>query len=379
MSAGAGSSPRGLLTRVLLKGLLLFAAANLVWAALVPLGAQSALGRISLYNRLFPGRQRFPFGENSEASYNLSLYNLDAMFASHEISAPKPADELRVVFIGDSSVWGTLLENDQTLAGQVNALGLACGGKRLRAYNLGYPTISLAKDWMILRRALAYNPDLIVWATTLEAFPFDRQLASPLAANNLAEFAHLAVALPPAEDESSAAPGFLRNTIIGQRRPLADLLRLQAYGVMWAATGIDQEIPASFTPAAVDLEADASYHGWLPEGGLPQDKLAFDVLAAGMQLAAGAGVPVLLVNEPMLISAGQNSAVRYNFFYPRWAYDSWRSELNARAQANGWPLLDLWDLLPASEYTNSAIHLTPRGEAALAARIAPVLAQMCAP
>jgi len=378
MSDDSGSR-RGFLTRVLVKGLLLFAAANLVWAALVPLGAQSALGRISLYNRLFPGRERFPFGENSEASYNLSLYNLDAMFAAHQISQPKPAGELRVVFIGDSSVWGTLLENDQTLAGQVNALGLTCGGQRLRAYNLGYPTISLAKDWMILRRALAYEPDLIVWATTLEAFPLDKQLASPLAANNLAEFASLDVSLPPAPADTAAAPGLLRNTIIGQRRPLADLLRLQAYGVMWAATGIDQEIPDSFTPAAVDLDADASFHGWLPEGGLPQDGLAFDVLAAGMQLAAGAGVPVLLVNEPMLISTGANSDVRYNFFYPRWAYDAWRAELTARAEENGWRLLDLWDLLPAAEYTNSAIHLTPQGEAALAARIAPALTQICVP
>jgi hypothetical protein len=87
-------------------------------------------------------------------------------------------------------------------------------------------------------------------------------------------------------------------------------------------------------------------------------------------MANQAGVPVLLVNEPMLISTGQNSEIRYNFFYPRWAYDAWRADLTARARSNGWPLLDAWDLLPPSEFTNSAIHLTPAGEASFAQAVA---------
>jgi len=355
---------RGFVVRVLVKALLLFAAANLVFALLVPAGANAALGRVSLYNSVFPGRARFPFGENPEESYNLSLYNLDAMFASHQIERAKAADELRVAVIGDSSVWGTLLEPEQTLAGQINAQGLQCGGRRVVAYNLGYPTISLVKDVMILRRVLDYAPDLIVWPTTLEAFPRQRQLDSPLAANNAAEIADW-YAVP------AAGAGVLDNSIAGQRRALADLVRLQAYGVMWAATGIDQAMPERYTPAAVDLEADEGYHGALPEpveGSQPafMEGLAFDVLAQGIEMAGSAGVPVLLVNEPMLISQGENSDVRYNFFYPRWAYDAWRAELAARSAREGWNLLDAWDLLPPAEFTNSAIHLTPAGESALA-------------
>lgn len=354
---------RGFVARVLVKALLLFAAANLIFAALVPAGASAALGRVSLYNRIFPGRERFPFGENPEESYNLSLYNLDAMFASHEIERKKAADELRVVIIGDSSVWGTLLEPGQTLAGQINARALQCDGQRVVAYNLGYPTISLVKDVMILRRVLAYAPDLIVWPTTLEAFPRQRQLDSPLAANNAAEIAGWYAV------DAAAGGGLARladNSIAGQRRALADLVRLQAYGVMWAATGIDQAIPARYTPAAVDLEADESYHGWRPDTGLPAEGLVFDVLAQGIETAGAAGAPVLVVNEPMLISQGANSDVRYNFFYPRWAYDAWRAELAARSAREGWNLLDAWDLLPPDEFTNSAIHLTPAGESALA-------------
>lgn len=371
------ASDRGFVVRVLVKALLLFAAANVVFAALVPAGASAALGRFSLYNSVFPGRARFPFGENPEESYNLSLYNLDAMFASHEIGREKARGEMRVVLIGDSSVWGTLLDPEQTLAGQINALELACGEKRVTAYNLGYPTISLVKDVMILRRVLrpaqhgglAYQPDLIVWPTTLEAFPPEKQLASPLAANNAAEIA----AWYPVEP---SAAGLLENSIVGQRRALADLARLQAYGVMWAATGIDQAIPARYQPAAVDLDADASYYDWSPDASLV-DQLAFDVLAQGIQVAQAAGVPVLLVNEPMLISQGANSDIRYNFFYPRWAYDAWRAELTARAAREGWPLLDTWDLLPPQEFTNSAIHLTPAGEKALAERVGAEIVKMC--
>jgi len=73
---------------VLWKAALLFAVLNLLFAAWGD--GQAALGRLSLYNRLIPGRERFPFGENPQRAYNLSLYNLEAMFAAHQVSAPAP-------------------------------------------------------------------------------------------------------------------------------------------------------------------------------------------------------------------------------------------------------------------------------------------------
>jgi hypothetical protein len=89
---------------------------------------------------------------------------------------------------------------------------------------------------------------------------------------------------------------------------------------------------------------------------------------------------VLVVNEPMLISSGLNSGLRYNFFYPRWAYDQYRDLMTAHAGQGGWNYLDLWDLVPAGEFTNSAIHLTPAGEAMLARRVRQaILQQPCSP
>ena len=59
----------------------------------------------------------------------------------------------------------------------------ACG-KTVHAYNLGYPTLSLLKELMLLDHALQYQPDMVIWLTTLESFPKERQLTSPLVANN---------------------------------------------------------------------------------------------------------------------------------------------------------------------------------------------------
>jgi lysophospholipase L1-like esterase len=95
------------------------------------------------------------------------------------------------------------------------------------------------------------------------------------------------------------------------------------------------------------------------------------VLRAGHQIAGD--IPLLIVNEPILISNGQNSDIRYNFFYPRWAYDQYRVIMAEQARQQGWRYLDLWDLVPMTEFTNSAVHLTPAGSQLLAERIAQTL------
>lgn len=345
--------------RVLIKGLLLFILANLLFAIWNP----QELGKFSAYNILFPGRLRFPFGENPSQAYNLSLFSVDAMFASHVIDGgQKSDDELRVIVIGDSSIWGTLLYPEETLTGQLNAFGLSTADeKRICFYNLGYPTISLLKDLMVLDQAMQYEPDLIIWPLTLEAFPVDKQLTSPIVAYNHTRMQELinkyGLSYDP-HDPNFAKASLWDQTIIGQRRNLADLLRLQFYGVLWAATGVDQYYPDQYTPAAIDLDADKSFHDWQPPK-IEEDWLTFEVIEAGLEAAGD--VPVLIINEPMLISGGENSDLRYNFFYPRWAYDQYRVIMLDRSQLVGWDYLDLWDIVPADQFTNSAIHLTPHG------------------
>ena len=364
------NSPSINIFRILIKAGILFALFNF---AFILIDSES-LGKISLYNSVFPGRERFPFGETRE-SYNISLYNLDAMFASHVVAGTeKQRDEFRVILIGDSSVWGTLLTPEQTLAGQIDSRFQACG-RMVRVYNLGYPTISLTKDLMILDQAMQYQPDLIFVFTTLEAFPIDKQFESPLVANNAEHIQELIANYQlraDANDKALIQPSKQDQTFVSQRRALADLLRLQIYGANWASTGIDQIYPENYERAQTDLDDDVEYHGITLASDL-RDALAMDVLDALMSM----NVPTILVNEPMLISDGLNSDIRYNFFYPRWAYDEYRNIVQVYADDNDKQYLDLWDLVPADEFTNSAIHLTPDGESLLATAVAEKIQNIC--
>ena len=358
--------------RVIFKAGILFILFNFAFVFV----KSESLGKLSLYNRIFPGRERFPFGE-TRASYNISLYNLEAMFASHIIAGvDKAPDEYRVILIGDSSVWGTLLTPEQTLAGQLNANPISACGKNVRVYNLGYPTISLTKDLMLFDQAMQYQPDLVILLTTLEAFPVDKQFVSPLVANNADRIRELISRYNLSAYENDSAliqPSTLEQTFVSRRRSLADLLRLQVDGALWASTGVDQVYPEDYEHAQVDLDADVEYHDMTEPSAL-RDALAMDVFDAMMSVAPA---PMLLINEPMLISDGANSDIRYNFFYPRWAFDEYRKIIQEYADQHDSHYIDLWDLVPASEFTNSAIHLTPYGESLLADKVAENIKNTC--
>ena len=363
------------LRNVLLKGLLLFLILNFV-LAFIPQG--NAVGKLSLYNILWPGRVRLPFGENPQEAYNLSLYDLEAMFASHEINAgAKPADEFRIILIGDSATWGTLLEPGDTLSGLIDQAGLIDeNGKTVRAYNLAYPSMSITKDLMILEKALQYEPDLIVWPVTLQSFPRAIQIETPLVANNPERIRALIVNLGltlSLDDPQFVDSTFMNRTLIGRRRAIFDALQLQFYGLKWAATGIDQTYPEDYTPAQRDFEAgDDTFQGW-QEADFTTDQLALEVLDAGAALAGN--VPVLVVNEPILVSEGENSNIRYNFFYPRWAYDLYRLAMNQAAENADWTYVDLWNVVPQKEFTNSAVHLTPVGSRVFFDALQPALVE----
>ena len=350
----------GTIGRVVLKAAVLFVIVNLIFAAIKPL---ESLGQISLYNWLLDGRERLPYGEDPTESYNLSLNNIPAMMASHTISRPKADDEYRIVIIGDSGTWGWLLENENTLAGQINDQGLVTeDGKRIQAYNLGYPIMALSKDLLILDAALEHEPDLILWPVTLESFPRDKQLTPPLVAENPERIRSLInqdlLEVDPNAPEF-ADRSFFEETIMGRRREIADLLRLQLYGFSWHATGIDQSIPEEITPRATDLEADVSWSSFKTETELHPTDLSLDILDAG--LARAGDVPILIINEPIFTSDGENSEIRYNAWYPQWAYDQYRELLSEYTTDEGVAYVDLWDSIAPGEFTDSPVHLSQDG------------------
>ena len=245
----------------------------------------------------------------------------------------------------------------------------------MRFYNLGYPDFSVTKDLLLLQRGLDLKPDLVLWLVTLNSLPTDRQIEHLLVRSNPGETRDLigrfGLGLNPADPQFDA-PGLLDRSIIGERRNLADLVRLQMLGVPWAATGIDQDYPDRFDPITLDLEASDAIRGLTPPV-LRDDEVRLDVLTAGLRLARERGVPLAFVNEPIAISAGKNSDARYNAFYPRWAYDQYRARLAQAVSGAGAGYLDLWDIAPVAEFTNSPVHLNPAGSSRLAKRIAEAL------
>jgi lysophospholipase L1-like esterase len=357
---------------VIIKGLFLFGLANILFAILQPL---PFFGNISAYNLLFPGRKRLPYSDNPDNSYNLTLLQLNAMFASHEIHAgSKNPDEFRIIVLGDSATWGFLLKPDETLSGQLNFLNIIMpDGRKAHAYNLGYPGLSVTKDLLVLSNAMQFQPDMIIWMVTLESFPNNKQLSSPLIQHNpnqlkkiITQF-NLDINL---NDASFVNPSFWQNTIIGQRKVLANMIRLQFYGVMWAATGIDQYIPPEYTPAMEDLQPDLDFEKLKPPH-LNTSQMAFPVIVAGLEMSNT--IPLLVVNEPIFVSRGENSDIRYNFYYPRWAYDDYRQLLDDFCQEYNIPFLDLWNSIDPEQFTNTAIHMNPDGTAQTARKLVPFI------
>ena len=345
----------GFVLRVLVKATVLFILLNVIFAILQPM---ETLGAMSLSSQ----RQRLPYGEDDRA-YNLSMNNIPAMFASHEITKPKADSEFRVLLIGDSGNWGILLKPEETLAGYINASDYTLDdGRSIHAYNLGHPIMSLTKDLMVLDYAMQYDPDMVIWLTTLESFALDEQLTPPIVQNNAQRIQTLIKTYSltlDADDEGLVEPDFLDLTIVGQRRELADLLRLQAFSTMWTITGIDQFYPDEYNLRSEDFDDDLSWHTFEEPADLTTDDLAFDVIRAGVERVGE--VPILLINEPMFVSDGENSDLRYNFWYPQWAYDQYRALYSDLAEENNWSYLDIWDIIDGTEFTDSPVHLTPAG------------------
>lgn len=358
---------------VLFKALGLFVLLNLAYALVKP-----PLADISVYNALFPGKERMPFGTGSDP-LTVSVDNVEVMFASHAISARKQPDEIRVALIGDSSIWGEGLSVPETLAAQWNQMNVQCGGKTIRFYNLGYPHPSILKDLIFFDETKDRQPDLIVWFVTLNTLMKQYRSNSFLTENRtrlLRILDQYDIPFAPSKSLSEMQVGFYQQTIVGQRSFLARWIKLQALGPIWAATGEDRySIADHKSVVSPNVTRDTVYRG-LKSGADLSKYVLLDALSAGYDIAGD--TPVLLVNEPIFVATGKHSDIRYNDFYPRWAYDQYRTLVTQKVEDNSWHYLDLWNAIPPSYFTNTALHLSEDGERMLAEKIDPdVLTMLC--
>lgn len=369
--------------RVLLKAALIFIVLNLLFAWLNP-----PIGKLTAYNWLWKGRVRFPYSESpnyyAQDYNNPVIQDFDAMFGAHIISATdKPADEFRVLLLGDSATWGGHVTPDQMLAAQFNSLNLTtCDGRKIKAYDLGYPWPSLLRDMLILDYANRYQPDMVIWLVTLHSFekkPADRDFLIPHAERMEQVVAEHNLKLPKVYSTETGYT-FWDKTIIGQRERLKNLLLNQTYGMMWSATGIDNANGLKEHELfPQDVEADVSYFDYKSPAEAPAlvRSLMFDVVRVGHEIAGD--TPLILVNEPIFIVSGKNSDLRYNHVYPRWAYDAYRQSLSEWMNAHDYPFYDYWNVLPADRFSNDMAHRDPIGEARFADILKPVLQEFSCP
>lgn len=367
--------------RIALKALLLFLIFNAAYYAAQPL---RLLNRLTVYNWLVPGRERLAFSEFPGESYSLSVTSVDQLVASHAIARPKAADEYRVAMLGDSGVWGYLLGPDETQAACLNKMGLVVpsgphAGKRVRVYNLGHPTLTVMKDLLILRRALGYEPDMVLWPVTLASLYPQDQLDFPVVRAQYDEVIALAQAynlnLPQLSAGLFPAPTWFDRTFLGQRRQIADWLRYQMFGLGWAGTRIDHAIPRFVPPNDTFLLPNEDLLTPNPmlvrltqeRRFMPAD-LSLDVMKLGVDAAEARNASVLIVNEPMWRS--DSNPQRYNRYYPRWAYDSYREAMREYTAREGWQYVDLWDAMPPHTFTDTDFHLTASATCEYAAKLA---------
>jgi hypothetical protein len=332
----------------------------------VPLGGANAFDLLQLK------RERFPISTLPSVDAALDVGNLDAMFASHIVSRPKTANEFRVLVLGDSAAWGLRLASSETLPSQLDRMDLACGSKSVRFYNLSFPRPSASKDLLILDKAAAFQPDLIVWFVTWYTLMPKARDDHWLITQNPAEFEKLARRFDflPKDYRTPTMP----ELVVTQNSSLFRVARFQLYTFIQLATGRDQIIgqPADLP---TQLSPDTSFEGLKPPV-LRQKQVSLDQVADFYKLAGA--VPVVLVNEPMLIVRGvPNSDVRYNNYYPRWVYDQYRKYVQDAATENDWNYLDLWDAMPAQYFEDTPLHLTSTGQRLFAQSLIPAILKQC--
>jgi hypothetical protein len=353
--------------RLLLKTVLLVLAFEIPFAsAPIPFGATSS------YELLQMPRDRLPISTRPAVDAALDVGNLDAMFASHIVSRPKAADEFRVMVFGDSAVWGLQLPASDTLPSQLDRLGLVCGEKQLRFYNLSFPRSSATKDLMLLDKAQAYQPDLIVWLITWYTLMPKTRVDHWLVTRNPGEFEALARRFDFLPKDYRTPT--LWDDVINQNSSLFRVARFQLYPLIQLATRRDQVIgPAETLPTA--LSADTTFEGMKPPLLRPA-QVSLDQVQDFYDLAGS--VPVILVNEPMLVvHRAANSDIRYNNYYPRWVYDQYRTYVQQAASEHRWDYLDLWDAIPPEYFADTPLHLVPAGQGLLAKTLVPSIEKAC--
>jgi hypothetical protein len=367
------TSPRQLL-RVFAKALILLIVFDVLQLAL---GLMPAIDHWSIYRAFTPPTSRLGLALQIG---DPAWWTLDPLLDAHEIAQPKAPDEFRVIMLGDSATFCLYCPTRESIPQALTDLDATINGKQVRAYNLAYPGSDWLKDILILQHALKYQPDAIVWLVTAKGSgdqPLPQEPEAHLITRlNAAELPALArdYNLDTWDIQRyTAAAVWYQQSIWTHGGRLRDWLVLLARTVRSALLQPGKDLtdqyllpgpPVTSQPIRPVAEINSSLPGY---NVMPNRQ--WELLRAGAQMAREADVPLVIVNEPIYIGSGENSDVNYNSFYERALYDRFRAALTDFVAQHEVPYLDLWNTLPAEDFSNTSLHYNAEGNRRVADEI----------
>jgi hypothetical protein len=328
-----------------------------------------ALVTLNTWDLIGRGRARLAY----PGDFQNGQLPLEALLATHQISAgPKPADEYRVVLLGESGIAGWGVSDEKTLAVQLTAHGIELDGKKLVAYNLAYPQPGAARDLLIMDAAMAYDPDLILWFITPAALDNAPDIAG---ANrvfyilNRDRLQHLADQYPALLGDwlNERVPDLLDDPAPAERYIAIhdqDLLPVWMNALFYPF--IAPDLAVSNRRIGSEPVPDEAKYTLTSPGFAEMPNQTWNFLEAGCLRASDGGANLLLINEPMLVS---DHPENYNANYQRALYDAYRAELSTYAEAHHILYADLWDIIPSERFTDTPLHMDAEGYAILSAAL----------
>jgi len=374
-------STRGYFLRIVGKALLLFVAFDVLQAAV---GLDRRLDSLSIYRRLVPPLARLSAMRDYPAGV---MWPLGPLLDAHRIGLPKAPDEYRVAVLGDSGTFDPYHRSADAVPGQMTRLGVRVGQRRLIAYNLAYQKANAVAGLLILRHAVEKRTDAAVWFVSL----FD--LASDAPSRVWGGETHIIV-----RTNADELPDLVRRYRIStwetrrlvreeapwRRSILFRGARYRDDALLLARSVLDLTSPGDPTesvrperpwvgsyplPAVPDLEQNNAADPPMPNG-------RWTTLVAGAAIARARGTVLLVVNDPIFVGSGPNADREYNSYYGKAIYDRYRRVLETFCRENAIPYLDLWSLVPPSEYADTPGHYTLEGNARIARAVTGKLSQI---
>jgi hypothetical protein len=263
-------------------------------------------------------------------------------------------------------------------------LNATLDGKHVVGYNLAYPGSDWLKDILILKHALKYQPDAIVWLVTAKGAgdqPLPQEPEAHLITRlNAAELPTLArqYALDTWETQRYAdTDAWYQRSIFTHGGRYRDWLILLARSMRNAALDAQRDLSQDYmwpgeSVTTKPVQPVAEINSTLPGYGVFPNR-QWELLRAGQHMANEARVSLLIVNEPTYIASGPHTDVNYNSFYERNLYDRFRAALTDFTQQQSMTYLDLWNFLPAEDFSNTSLHYTLDGNRLIAQQLLTVL------